>query len=1201
MSSANANAGSAAAVGGEPAEPPRQAQTLCQCACVQPATKYCEDCRNFSYLCDCCYDFCHTAAKNQSHTSVPIEEHLAHLEAERVLLLKPETQSIRQLLLKNNPSFKVPDYQRSYEWGKLQIEALIESIQTAANCCDGMCFAGMIVVAKNESDCKDHRSFDIVDGQQRATTFMLLLICYNHLLCEDIAEVRKRCPQDDDTEEKLKRLDGFAKGVLELLEPAGKGQLREARTRFKLQDRKSTAKSQSSAQTFEKVLRKAINGGPIPEEELRETNTVGLAIKFILAYIRSNFVDDGVRMRAMENPPGHVIDGKGAITLKKEDDDLHKFMHYVQNRTCVITTIVNYAAAAKVFQGLNRNRGMQVRDSDTLITSIFQSMKAPETGKPVLRSSGINPTNAQDAFAKARSIITEAAERALEKTTEDAGNLKRCFPAMFPQEDGHELENVDYRDVFGEFLWHLQTISMQGRRDGKHENPQGSLLEYFSFEGAGAKIATPNPDPLGTTTHTKRPYTKDETSNPIEFVTWIGGPDGDSSWVAAFKAMMDEEKAWEYLAKDTKLDGGKICRSFKRALRNLFLIPHAEWRAAAMCAMCVTRSLASQGEFKLWMGGIVTFLQKLECLALAQAFNENKWGKQTRMRTMKERRQRYGKLAKDITDGARVQKEKFKLGDIDVLTKNDPKDLKDLKKDLKDLLHGDIYAHYKGGQLALAVLAIAETDESAEWAAPRLHSVGNRDNRDLLVNYSEKTMKDNELQVEHIAPQKMSKSSDIQLQVWKKAGWFEPHSSQYCNHLEYWKDKLGNLTPWEGDMNRIGSNNSFAFKREFPPDAVDKEGKPVVGGYKESKYPLTKWLAKSACPSPLSKKAAAKEPAMTTPRIPEWTPEACQERDKDLLGALEQRWGFPNFLGEGFLKREMEQQQQPDSAATGAHKKAPVVGATNAKVAQAKAADEKKVVREDTADAKGKAEAEPKAAAAVTAQKKAAAENGDDDGSDGDDSDDNKCLVSKSPSGAASASGGAKRKAPSTPDPSSSMGDAAATKPKKPRVDTGKSASKKGSDKGKEHLGFGSRSSPHHDLDNDGNGSNGDDRNDDNPLPKRSASNELPAWLVEKIKGVTKQQILDAVRKNGNIPTTWDMLLVGLGLSSGKDPNIKKDPGGAAGKPAPTSPAQRRTKDPYRKPKDYLRELKKEGNIVDNIVDTNKIMWSKRWWISQGV
>ena len=70
--------------------------------------------------------------------------------------------------------YVVPDYQREYVWTDKEVQQLLEDIDEQIDSgSDKKYFVGMILVSPGSQ--KNH--FDVIDGQQRLTTFYLLLLC----------------------------------------------------------------------------------------------------------------------------------------------------------------------------------------------------------------------------------------------------------------------------------------------------------------------------------------------------------------------------------------------------------------------------------------------------------------------------------------------------------------------------------------------------------------------------------------------------------------------------------------------------------------------------------------------------------------------------------------------------------------------------------------------------------------------------------------------------------------------------------------------------------------------------------------------------------------------------------------------------------------------------------------------------------------
>ncbi len=76
--------------------------------------------------------------------------------------------------------FRIPDYQRSYVWGKDEISELIDDVNYASeNSPEGQYFLGSMVLRKATCtiDGVSFEEYELLDGQQRLTTLMLILAC----------------------------------------------------------------------------------------------------------------------------------------------------------------------------------------------------------------------------------------------------------------------------------------------------------------------------------------------------------------------------------------------------------------------------------------------------------------------------------------------------------------------------------------------------------------------------------------------------------------------------------------------------------------------------------------------------------------------------------------------------------------------------------------------------------------------------------------------------------------------------------------------------------------------------------------------------------------------------------------------------------------------------------------------------------------
>ena len=89
-----------------------------------------------------------------------------------------DQKTVKELFENKKSDFLIPDYQRPYAWTEIECQTLWEDIQLFAfpdDNCDKFnnsdeYFLGPIVTFRNQKD-----QIEVIDGQQRLTTLMLLL------------------------------------------------------------------------------------------------------------------------------------------------------------------------------------------------------------------------------------------------------------------------------------------------------------------------------------------------------------------------------------------------------------------------------------------------------------------------------------------------------------------------------------------------------------------------------------------------------------------------------------------------------------------------------------------------------------------------------------------------------------------------------------------------------------------------------------------------------------------------------------------------------------------------------------------------------------------------------------------------------------------------------------------------------------------
>jgi uncharacterized protein with ParB-like and HNH nuclease domain len=105
---------------------------------------------------------------------------------------KPSSLSIRELFGNTDSLYKIPQYQRPYKWEDEQVERLWDDIWEAYENQEQNYFLGSIITAKPRDNERSPYA-DVVDGQQRLTTLMILF-CVIRDLFPDLDDARGEDP-----------------------------------------------------------------------------------------------------------------------------------------------------------------------------------------------------------------------------------------------------------------------------------------------------------------------------------------------------------------------------------------------------------------------------------------------------------------------------------------------------------------------------------------------------------------------------------------------------------------------------------------------------------------------------------------------------------------------------------------------------------------------------------------------------------------------------------------------------------------------------------------------------------------------------------------------------------------------------------------------------------------------------------------------
>jgi len=123
--------------------------------------------------------------------------------------IEAEIENLKKILVDDEKFYQIPDYQRPYSWDKDNLSDLIDDLVSAyLENKKETYFCGSLVLVNNESDSR----FDIIDGQQRTTTFTIISCVFRDVYLSGLGPKAKdfisSSIQDkyEDTKRKLKFL-----------------------------------------------------------------------------------------------------------------------------------------------------------------------------------------------------------------------------------------------------------------------------------------------------------------------------------------------------------------------------------------------------------------------------------------------------------------------------------------------------------------------------------------------------------------------------------------------------------------------------------------------------------------------------------------------------------------------------------------------------------------------------------------------------------------------------------------------------------------------------------------------------------------------------------------------------------------------------------------------------------------------------------
>ncbi|HIP33204.1 MAG TPA: DUF262 domain-containing protein [Bacteroidia bacterium] len=97
--------------------------------------------------------------------------------------IEADIQNLKKILVDDEKFYQIPDYQRPYSWNKDNLSDLIDDLVTAyLENKDETYFCGSLVLVNNNIA----NRYDIIDGQQRITTFTILSCIFRDIYTSEL-------------------------------------------------------------------------------------------------------------------------------------------------------------------------------------------------------------------------------------------------------------------------------------------------------------------------------------------------------------------------------------------------------------------------------------------------------------------------------------------------------------------------------------------------------------------------------------------------------------------------------------------------------------------------------------------------------------------------------------------------------------------------------------------------------------------------------------------------------------------------------------------------------------------------------------------------------------------------------------------------------------------------------------------------------
>ncbi|GAA8650428.1 hypothetical protein HpBT333_00970 [Helicobacter pylori] len=244
--------------------------------------------------------------------------------------MKPDKKNLKKILVVGNDTYyQIPTYQRPYQWTEKNCEKLLDDLFSSYECykeSDYFC-GSLVLIAIGKDPETNAETYDVVDGQQRLSTFILLAKVLATLYDKDLNDKDYKTSRGflekslgDTDGEKRKRLD------FDLIESNAKKDFQDALDFF---DNSHTSKNNKNNYLKNAICLKNY----LEKKEIADINAFIKWLYFKVVFIRTTCSNISMALRIFSvlnarGLPLHAIDVFKAELLKKlaKEKDQEEFV-----------------------------------------------------------------------------------------------------------------------------------------------------------------------------------------------------------------------------------------------------------------------------------------------------------------------------------------------------------------------------------------------------------------------------------------------------------------------------------------------------------------------------------------------------------------------------------------------------------------------------------------------------------------------------------------------------------------------------------------------------------------------------------------------------------------------------------------------------------------------------------------------------------